>query len=206
MATISNFSRVHSNLARSYSAVDERSKRSVSASFEYPVVDLVVNIPTSGRPDLLRRTLGSLGECELPAGYVETLVIENGPRAGAEEVVRSARRELRARYMHVPRGNKSGALNAALKCLGECLVFFTDDDVRFDRRTLCEYADMAREKGPGFFFGGPVNVDYEAAPPEWLREFLPCSAKGWRPNRSEGRIESERFIGSNWAAFSEDLR
>ena len=62
------------------------------------VADFVVNIATSGRPELLRRTLESLKECEEPVGYRETVVVENGPRGGAEAVVRAARSWLNVRY------------------------------------------------------------------------------------------------------------
>jgi GT2 family glycosyltransferase len=189
------------------SAVDKCSNGSISTSAELSVVDLVVNIATSGRPDLLRRTLQSLSECKLPAGYRETVVVENGPRAGAEEVVRSARPALKLRYMHTPRSNKSAALNAALRTVGNCLVFFTDDDVRLDPWTLCEYSDTARRRGAGCFYGGPMNVDYDAPPPAWLRQYLPYSAKGWELSGARDCIEkSIRFLGCNWAAFAEDLR
>jgi glycosyltransferase involved in cell wall biosynthesis len=205
MATITNF-RAGALLPQTYAGSQECASDDNGISYEFPVVDLVVNIATSGRPDLLRRTLKSLGECELPPGYSQTIVVENGPRAGAEEIVRSASRKLRAQYIHFPRGNKSAALNEALKFIHDSLVFYTDDDVRFDRRVLREYADAARYYGGGCFYGGPLGVDYVSPPPNWLREYLPCSAKGWKLENGKQRLSSERFIGCNWAAYSEDLR
>ena len=174
-------------------------------------VKIVVIIATSGRPDLLTRTLNSLGECQLPAGYKETIVVENGTRAGAEKVVQSARTELNARYMHVATGNKSAAMNAALKTVADCLVFFTDDDVRLAPLTLCAYADAAQRSGAGHFFGGPTNVEYDVPPPEWLREYLPTSAIGWERNEDEHCVDDQpgksmKYLGFNWAAFAEDLR
>ena len=170
------------------------------------VKDVVVNVATSGRPDLLRRTLKSLSRCELPAGYKETVVIENGPRAGAEEVVRAAPALLNARYMHAPWANKSAAMNAALETLGDCLIVYFDDDVRLAPWTLCAYADTARRKGSACFYGGPLNVDYDSPPPDWLREYMPASATGWELDELEQRVDSPIFLGGNWAVFSDTLR
>jgi len=169
-------------------------------------VKIVVTIATSGRPDLLDRTLKSLGECQLPAEYGETVVIENGSRAGAETVVRSAPQQLHPRYMHIDIGNKSAALNAAIETVGDCLMFFTDDDVRFAPATLCAYAEIEQNRGAGHFYGGPMSVDYDVPPPEWLREYLPFSATGWEMSEADQRMESVEFLGCNWAAYASDLR
>lgn len=172
---------------------------------------IVVTIATSGRPDLLERTLTSLGQCQLPADYKETVVVENGTRAGAEKIVQSARAQLNARYLHVAPGNKSAALNAALETVGDCLVFFTDDDVQLAPLTLHAYAEAAQRCGARHFFGGPTNVEYDVPPPEWLREFLPFSVIGWErsgdahdANDQPGK--SAKYLGFNWAAFAGDLR
>jgi GT2 family glycosyltransferase len=185
----------------------DRGKWAAAPATKIPEPDLMVNIATSGgRRELLARTLKSLSECRLPAGYVGTVVAENGPREGAADVVHAAPDVLNARYMHVPLANKSAALNAMLKASDDCLIFYTDDDVRISERTLIAYSDAARRRGPGFFFGGPMSVDYDSPPPPWLREFLPNSAKGWELKDVEHRVESATFLGGNWAAFAEDLR
>jgi GT2 family glycosyltransferase len=174
------------------------------------MMSFVVAIATSGRSTLLGRTLESLADCALPHGYGETVIVENGPRDGAETIVRSAPRRLNARYLHVPRPNKSAALNAVLETIDDGLVFFTDDDVRFAPATLCAYASTANRTGPGHFFGGPTGVDYETPPPNWLREFLPISATGWEPKPHEQSGNEPigatmKYLGFNWAAFSRDL-
>ncbi|MGD0461475.1 MAG: glycosyltransferase [Tepidisphaeraceae bacterium] len=169
-------------------------------------MDLIVNIATAGRPDLLRRTLQSLGECRLPAGYREAVVVENGPRAGAEDVLRTAPPSLNLRYMYQPQGNKSAALNAALATFGDGLIFFTDDDVRLDPGVLQAYSDVAQKTGAGRFFGGPADVDYESPPPLWLRQYLPKSATGWQWKSDPDCVNAPEFLGFNWAAFASDLR
>jgi GT2 family glycosyltransferase len=174
-------------------------------------MDIVINIATSGRSDLLKRTLISLAECQLPAGYAETVVVENGTPAGAEEIVQSAPSELKARYMHVATRNKSAATNAALETVGNSLVFFTDDDVKVAPTIVSAYADAARRNSTRHFFGGPTNAEYDVPPPDWLRKYLPISAIGWERTEADRGAndqpgKSMKFLGFNWAAFAADIR
>ena len=165
---------------------------------------LTVLIPTHGRPELLSRTLDSLAECELPLGYRGLVVIENGSRSGAELVVGSLPPSLRASYLHYEDGNKSAALNHALRTIpDEDLVVFFDDDVRLSRSILCDYTEAA-SRNPRAFFGGPVECDYESSPPRWIS--LPRSATGWRYEDSEVNSKEPTFLGFNWAAFAAHLR
>lgn len=167
---------------------------------------ITVLIPTHGRPALLRRTIDSLGECEIPPSYVETVIVENGSRAGAESLVADTAFEhpnLRLRYLHVERANKSHALNEALKTLESGLVVFLDDDVRLDRGILRAYADAARRHSDRAFFGGPVSIDYERTPPDWIVPILPRSARGYE--LSDRGVMDGEFLGFNWAAFRDDI-
>jgi len=166
-------------------------------------VPLTVLIPTHGRPRLLERTLQSVAECALPESYEELVVIENGSRAGAERLVAQLPERLKARYMHRERGNKSYALNQALETIDDGLVVFFDDDVRVHPDVLTAYARAGAEHGPGFFFGGPVQVDREEEPPDWIAPFFPRSARGY--DLVNARM-GDKYIGFNWAAFSSDLK
>jgi len=169
--------------------------------------DLFIVIATAGRTELLCRTLASLAESRKPAIYRETIVVENGPNAAAEEVVRSFHSRLGTRYVYLPQENKSYALNTVLGILGKCLIFFTDDDVRIHPNTLCAYAEGATGIEMGKFYGGPVSIDYEREPPNWLINYLPASARGWQlTSGSELTAGDGFFLGCNWAAFSTDLR
>ena len=169
-------------------------------------ISLVVMIATAKRTNLLERTLASLGECEKPSNYLETVVIENGSKTGAEKIVNTAPARLRARYLFEANGNKSAALNRGLQEVGDRLVFFTDDDARLHPLTLMAYASAAGDKAGGEFYGGPVDVDYEHEPPEWLKSYLPPSARGWKPRGDAKSVVRPDFLGFNWAAFSSDLR
>ena len=167
---------------------------------------LVVMIATANRPDLLLRTLKSLGECEKPTSYLETIVIENGSQNGTKEVLNAAPSWLRVRYLFQSLSNKSAALNRGLEEVVDSLVFFSDDDVRLHRLTLMAYATIAAENTGGEFFGGPVDVDYELKPPEWLKSYLPPSARGWSLGQQRQPVSRADFLGFNWAAFSRDVK
>lgn len=166
-----------------------------------------VLIATTDRKHLLARTLKSLSACDRPPGYQKTIVVENGRKTGTEEVVKQFEAQLSAQYLCIEEANKSAALNHALGTLEEGLIFFTDDDVRVDPGTLMAYAGATRPRDGGCFYGGPTGVDYEEAPPAWLREYLPPSAKGL--SYTEEELRGDRFcwfLGFNWAAFVNDLK
>ncbi|HAF61798.1 MAG TPA: hypothetical protein DCK95_05685 [Anaerolineaceae bacterium] len=167
---------------------------------------LVVIIPTSGRPELLSRTLESLDKCIKPDNFCETIVVENGIKAGTDAVVRSFHSSsLNVRYLYSSNANKSAALNLAIDPIMESLIFFTDDDVRFHPEILIKYSVSADGIDKGIFFGGPIEPDYEQEPDEWLKKYLPNSVLGFRIDKKTSKVESPIFSGCNWAAFSNDI-
>jgi len=168
-------------------------------------MQIVVVLATREREDLLARTLASLAQCRRPEGFAGALIVENGHRGESERVVREAPAALGARHLFEPAGNKSRALNAALATIDDGLVVFLDDDVRVGPDLLELYVAAARRAGGEAFFGGPVQPDYEEAPPEWLTAFLPPSARQWRPDAAL-LATKPFFLGFNWAAFAGDLR
>ena len=168
--------------------------------------DLVVVIPTAGRPTLLERTLLSLVKCRRPDTYRKTIVVENGPRSGAQDIVARVAASLKVAYVYTRQANKSAALNEAIKAVDKSLIFFADDDVRFGPDVLCEYAAAAEGHDGGIFLGGSVSVDYEARPPAWLLRFLPPSAVGWEAPSEGSTLNQPIFLGCNWAAFSTDVQ
>jgi hypothetical protein len=155
----------------------------------------------------VKRTLESLAACEKPSTYRGALVVENGPPCGIQAVVAARPREEQVRYCYVPEPNKSHALNVALATLDEGLIFFTDDDVRFDQQVLMAYARGAWGVRGGEFYGGPLKADYEGdEPAAWLKAYLPKTAAGWElQSNQETRIPARTFLGPNWAAFAGDL-
>lgn len=170
---------------------------------------LWVLIAAAGKPALLGRTLAGLAAAAKPASYRGTLVVENGPRCGIEEMVHDFAREHRFQHLYVPESNKSHALNCGLAQLDDGLVFMTDDDVRLDPQILLAYDEAARNVDRGEFYGGPVLIDAEhGLPPEWMRRFYPLTiAEPWLlPHVNRAAVNGQTFMGTNWAAFAGDLR
>ena len=146
--------------------------------------------------------------CEPPADRsVLVIVIENGGRYGAQALCSATAGKLgKPEYRFVETPNKSAALNAILPELSGHLVVFLDDDVRVDPNLLVEYAAAAGKRTEGEFYGGGLLIDYEQAPPEWLKKYLPKSATGWHPSIEDyAPLGKMHFFGANWAAFSFDL-
>lgn len=168
---------------------------------------LTVLIAAAGHPAMLRRTLASLAAGSRPAGYLGTLVVENGPRAGLREVVEGFDRALGFRYAYVDEANKSHALNVGLRQIQAGLVVLLDDDVRVAPGLLPAYADGAAGCERGEFYGGPLAVDRDGEPaPAWLQKYLPKTGRGWRlPHTQKTPVDKGIFLGPNWAAFAADL-
>jgi len=160
-------------------------------------------IPTNERLDLLQRTLNSFASCELPDSYNKMIVVENGSSVGAEKIVSGLPAKLNAEYLHVEWGNKSNALNKALSKVKNDLIVFTDDDVFVHPKTLVAYEAASKEYKQHAFFGGPVMVDREEEPPDWLEQLLPYSARGY--DLQNTRMQSG-YLGLNWAAFAHDIK
>jgi cellulose synthase/poly-beta-1,6-N-acetylglucosamine synthase-like glycosyltransferase len=107
-------------------------------------------------------------------------------------------------YLYYEQANKSRALNYALTQITSDLVIFFDDDVRLHADTLVAYERAAGEH-PRCYFGGPLEIDYERPPPDWLIPYLPHSARGWHFESQSGD-ERPVFLGANQAAFRSALQ
>lgn len=172
----------------------------MSRAFQTAVV-----IPTTGRERLLRRTLESVAEAAGGGCLAEVRVVENGGDGSARSVVDGLTHRLPTRYMVRREGNKASALNAALEeCVAE-FVCFLDDDVRVEAGTLRAYIDAAERYGRRHHFAGPLLPDWEEEPPRWLKPHLPHSVTGWYHGEEERYYDRPHFIGSNWAAFRQDI-
>jgi len=164
-------------------------------------------VPTARRPHLLQRTLVSLAGCRWPNCDAATIVVENGTRDSADEIVASCADKLHARYMFVERPNKSHALNVAIEDLpDECLVYFIDDDVRLSENVLMQYTAAAAGISDGAFWGGSTAPDFETEPESWLKPLLPADARTFDEQEYQRGSQYMVFLGFNWAAFAGDIR
>lgn len=167
---------------------------------------LTILIATAGSNSLLDRTLMSLNECIKPDSYLGTVIIENGIKCNAEQIVQKYRDSLNATYYYVEKGNKSAALNHAMSQIQDknTLIFFTDDDARFDKNILMVYDRVLQLAEKNYYFGGRSRVDYEKKPAEWLLSVLPTSSSDWPPSE-ETIQQTHHFLGINWSAYLKDL-
>jgi glycosyltransferase involved in cell wall biosynthesis len=170
---------------------------------------LWVLIAAARDPGHLARTLQSLAAAHKPASYGGCLVVENGPRSGIEQAIRSFASHHRFHHHYVPIANKSHALNCGLALVEDALVFMTDDDVRLDPQVLVAYDEAAKHIAAGRFYGGSVQIEApHGLPPAWMRKFYPLTiAEPWSlPYSQPTVIQQQTFMGTNWAAFASDLR
>lgn len=169
-------------------------------------LSMVAVIATHGRQTLLRRTLHSLAQAARPAGLREIVVVENGEKGDAEQVVAESQGELSVRYLYSPPANKSRALNFVLDQVGDEFLIFFDDDIRVDPGIFAAYEAALRDGVDAEFMGGRCRIDYEEEPAEWLKAYLPPSAVGWELGDERQEVRDERFLGCNWGAKAEALR
>lgn len=159
-------------------------------------------IATCSRPDSLKKTLEQLARVYLPSNFDKLVVVENGPVMGVQDIL-SQFPSLPSLYLHEPAANKSIALNHAIEALkGNPLLVFFDDDVLVDLGCLAAYAEAVQKLPERGFFGGPTRAVYEKAPPDWLLNLLPASAKGLNYHEHLGfTYDNITFLGFNWACY-----
>jgi hypothetical protein len=163
-------------------------------------------IATHARPVLLARTLESLTRAMSREWVRAVWILENGSIGQVEALCRRFSDRLPIRYWSSPVSGKSRAQQAVLPDVGDDLLLFLDDDVRVGERIFDAYGEAASSAGEGHFFGGPLHIDYEVAPPAWLLRHLPLSVVGFTPFKSRKGSRDWEFLGANFAAFANDVR
>ncbi|WP_187260551.1 glycosyltransferase [Pontibacter beigongshangensis] len=167
---------------------------------------IVVVIPTFGRNSLLERTLESLAKCDLPQEFHKTIIIENGPKGNAELVSAKFTNSLNIQYLYCEVANKSSALNEALKFVDDnSWVIFFDDDIRLSPPVIKAYFKAFTDYGHAFFYGGPVDVDYQRIPSKYYALHLPFSARGWEHNEGSPLLPNY-LLGCNWGVSKRNLQ
>jgi glucosyl-dolichyl phosphate glucuronosyltransferase len=131
-----------------------------------------VVVCTYNRCEVLKRTLKSLAEMELPPDFSwELLVVDNNSTDATREYVGSLSKECRIplRYLFESQQGMSFALNAGIKGAKGEIVAFTDDDVRVDPHWLTRIAE-AFEKFDCAGVGGKIIPEWTFQKPSWLIE------------------------------------
>ena len=164
-------------------------------------------IVAHGRADILRKTLAGLADCQKPISFHGTILAENGPPCGIESVVAEFQDELRIEHIRISDPRKTVALNVAIEKAETGWALFIDDDVRVSSDWMMHYARAFELDPKGYYFGGPTRCDYEDPPPDWLRHYLPDSARGLKfPEGTTEICFPNYFLGFNWAASVESLK
>ncbi|MBI1766331.1 MAG: glycosyltransferase [Acidobacteria bacterium] len=139
------------------------------------LIDVI--IPTFNRAALLERAVRSVLDARCDGGFeaVVTVVDNNSTDDTAQVVARLTAEtptsaQSRVRYLHEKRQGKSHAVNAALVATHGDIVALADDDQWMDAEWLNV---IQRALGEGFdFVTGPVEGDWQAAPPPWYDDRL----------------------------------
>jgi GT2 family glycosyltransferase len=163
-------------------------------------------IATSQRPGLLKRTLLSIASCRKPENFGGVIVVENGPKSETEKIIFEQEKKTKIFYFYRQEANKSKAFNYIIDRFNECFFYFLDDDVRLSQDAINAMSEAALRFQGRCFFGGPLGVDYEQIPPDWLKKCLPTSARGWKIETADVmQYNYPRFLGANWMVSSGDL-
>lgn len=163
-------------------------------------------IPTHGRTNLLIRTLESLSDTKKPKCNINVTVIENGTNDGAKNICKKFEQKLPIYYKHQKKAGKGRALQCVINNIQYGFVLFLDDDIRVCNDLLINYAEFIYKFGKGYIYGGPLLIDYETEPDDWLKKYLPNSVTGWSiKHYSTPFIDEGYFLGANFGAFVEDI-
>lgn len=164
-------------------------------------MDLSVLVCTWNNAKRLRITLEAITQCTIPQEVQwELVLVNNNCVDSTDDVVAEFTGRLPIKYVHEPTPGLSHARNAGLRVATGRLIIFTDDDVSPYPSWLVSYWHAFTLDGTGFYFGGPLESEFEQTPvdSEILRK-APLSVKGldYGPNKLVRR--DLIFIGPNWA-------
>ena len=169
-------------------------------------MDLSVILCTYNNADRLRITLNAFCRLNRPEDVEwELVAVNNNSTDGTEQVVQSFTDRLPITYVYEPKQGHNRARNAGLDAAEGDLIVFTDDDVRPSPDWLIAYWDAYQERPEGYYFGGPIESDFEGEPPDDdLLDVAMPSVSGL--DYGSEPSEEDFFIGPNWACPSKYLQ
>lgn len=143
-------------------------------------VSVTVVVCTCGRPNDLRRCLGSLMRCRYPD--VEVLVVDNAPEdpATAHVVSEFVGREVPVRRVAEPRRGLAHARNCGVAAARGDVVAFTDDDVVVEPDWVSALAAAFRERDVVCVTGLVLPAELDTQPQRWFEEYGHFG-KGYEP-------------------------
>lgn len=171
-----------------------------------PIMDISVVLCTYNNAERLQITLQSFCWLNQPEDLDwELVAVNNNSTDNTEMVIKSFDDRLPVIYVYEPEQGISRARNAGLDVAKGELIVFTDDDVKPNPDWLMAYWDAYQERPEGYYFGGPIESEFEGEPPDedFLEVAMPSVAGldyGSEPH------EEDFFIGPNWACPSKYLQ
>jgi glycosyltransferase involved in cell wall biosynthesis len=160
---------------------------------------IAIIIPTYDRVSLLSRLLESIAEAEWPDSLIGVWVVENAKRTGTDEVVKRFKAKITVNYLYEEQAGPSFARNKGVQEVEADFYIFFDDDIRIAKQTLVAYENAFVRHQSTAFFGGPLLIDYEVEPEQWLLSYLPWSAQGMDLGKEELVVDKACFLGANHA-------
>ncbi len=168
-------------------------------------IKVSVVIPTHGQSESLGDTLTSLQKQSFPSKEYEIIVVENGSRANAKQIVEEINGTYgnRVRYIYEPRPGLHHGRNTGAKVGKGNIILYTDDDVIVGPHWIEEIYKCYDDPDVGVV-GGKIIGRWEVEPPEWVWMF--GTKKNIYPltivDLGEGTFElQKRYVfGANYSA------
>ncbi|MGB0909844.1 MAG: glycosyltransferase, partial [Nitrospirales bacterium] len=168
-------------------------------------MDISVIFATSGRQDILRKTLTSFCELESVGLQWEVLLVDNADEKRTEMIAHEYQEKLPLTYLVETRIGKSFALNTAIPQVKGDVCLITDDDILPDRRWLINTWNGVQRWPNHFLFGGKILPHFPPGNlPVDLEHRLVRGAytvADW--NREEGEYKATWIYGPNTIVRSE---
>jgi len=169
------------------------------------VVKVSIVIPTNGQSKNLRNALLSLQKQSFSAKEYEVIVVENGSRGNAKQVVEEINDTYgnNVGYVYEPRPGLHYGRNTGAKVAKGDIVLYTDDDVTTDHHWIEEIYKCYDDPNVGAV-GGKIVGGWEVEPPEWVWMF--GTKKNIYPltviDLGEGIFELSKgyIVGANYSA------
>lgn len=131
----------------------------------------------------------------------ELILVNNNCTDDTDNMVEMYLNRLPLRYIREPRQGLSHARNKGLEYASGRLIIFTDDDIEPCPEWLIVYLNAYLEKPTGFYFGGPIESQFETLDFDHdLLTVAPPSVKGFDLGTITKILGSDKcFLGANWA-------
>ena len=159
---------------------------------------MIVVIPTLERNQLLNRTLDSLSASGDLQSLSRVVVAFNGSGQVDDSLEKEFHGRLPLEAQHYETPGKSRALNRVFEQYPDETAILFDDDIRVEPGSIAAFQHVWSDIGSArAFVCGAVEADYESAPKEWLRPYLPASVNGWKPWTEPTWFDVPEALGAN---------